>query len=324
MFERTPERLYQLEQKFEGLQAEMSALKAFSGGGMAARQTRLAEVTSTPIGSTDNTFQIVFLDGRFTETAGVQSPQWRSRQQAARAVAYNLAEEVIPVGTRLPVYQWSDRWWCYWTAGSGTPPPLTQVFNVFWDETYWHFGGPYDGTEETGANPEDESGPGTLLTPNHEAFLLKFAEQAGPNMGIVLQSDPEQHVRMNTPGTYVFHFRCQVRPWRFYSVSNPTDKSFMFQVQTLDIGGSGLPEYTLETVWAPSDFGPDTNQVSGQLEYGPNLVYMVNGWKKVEVSTFVEFALEVIFWTEYSPTYSDVSDYGWRMQNAEFMITRVE
>lgn len=119
------ERVQQLERYIDGLQSELSALNQVNVFGGDKQSFRIAEITSTPIGTNDNTFSITFLDGYYSKVAGTQTPTYASRQTASRAVCFNLASEVIPVGTRLPVWQWNGHWWAWYQTSSSTPPTPT-------------------------------------------------------------------------------------------------------------------------------------------------------------------------------------------------------
>jgi len=69
-------------------------------------------------------YPIIFLDGTYTRVAGAQTPTWTDRQNIARDVAYNLADDqqysYVPVGTTVAVWFKNNRWWfCWHTTGGG-------------------------------------------------------------------------------------------------------------------------------------------------------------------------------------------------------------
>lgn len=113
------ERVLTLERRLSGLQSEVDAANARTAMTAGAYQMRIGRITGEPEDS-DNTFDVIFEDGTFTEAAGQQSPDYIGRQLAARAVVHNLAAVKIPKDTRLPCWYWSDRWWTWWKESTTT------------------------------------------------------------------------------------------------------------------------------------------------------------------------------------------------------------
>lgn len=139
MLERLIERVQRLERFNESLQSEIDSLKLRVGASSGTKQLRIAEVMDPP--SEGNTAHIRFVDGKFAEFAGSQTPSWRPRQVAARKVVHNLAGEKIPVGKRVPAFQWNDRWWTWFTKGSDQQPTGDMIWQYFDDEDgYWYRG----------------------------------------------------------------------------------------------------------------------------------------------------------------------------------------
>ena len=62
---------------------------------------------------------------------GRQTPQYKNRQQAARTVSHNLADEKVAAGTRTVHAFWNGRWWHWWTKG--TPGEETSLDLLGWD-----------------------------------------------------------------------------------------------------------------------------------------------------------------------------------------------
>lgn len=251
-----------------------------------------------------------------------------SASAADNVECYNIGA-AITTGTKVLAHWASFRWssaspidgtWLISMGGGSTTPPTTQAANVFWDEDYYHYGGTDDGTQET-------TTPGELKTPDNEAFFLRFNQQVGPNIGITLSAADETHFQFTAAGTYKIDFTSIVRPWRIYSVSNPTDRSIMYQViaHTTSNQINGNASLTnIATATASSDFGAYTNQDSGVEEYGPNMIFNVTGWHLVKFAGgFGTAGIEVNFWTEYSDGYTSVSDYGWRMIYPQVVITQI-
>lgn len=138
-FERVDERIKALELKMDGLQAELNAANRKAYQPVPRHGYRLAEVTSQ---TTGNTFTVKFVDGLFSQAAGTQTPSYKSRQITGNVAVHNLAGNAPAYGTKLLVFNWSHRWWTYWSEGGGTtPPPPQEVIPVEWQNFYWQFNG---------------------------------------------------------------------------------------------------------------------------------------------------------------------------------------
>lgn len=122
MIDRLSERVLDLEKRLSAVQYEIDAAGARAAIASAAPQMRIARITGDP-GTGDNTFDVIFEDGYFTELAGQRTPDYYGRQTTSRAVVHNLAGSKIDSGTRVPAWFWSDRWWTWWTSGGESQPP---------------------------------------------------------------------------------------------------------------------------------------------------------------------------------------------------------
>lgn len=151
-FERVDERIRALELKLDGLQSELHAANRKSYEVAPRFGYRIAEVTSQAAG---NTFTARFVDGLFNESEGLQTPAFKARQITGSVAVHNLAGTMPPYGTKLLVFNWSHRWWTYWSEGGSTPPPPQEVVPFEWQEFNWSFNGDnwyYD----TDATPQDQ------------------------------------------------------------------------------------------------------------------------------------------------------------------------
>jgi len=97
----------------------------------ATRHVRLARTTtsgtypSTPC----DTYEIVFLDGTFTESAGDQTPTYTERSASPQAIAYDIRSDgLIPEDTEVLVLEQNGKWWIVARA------TLAQIVRVTLDE----------------------------------------------------------------------------------------------------------------------------------------------------------------------------------------------
>jgi hypothetical protein len=66
-----------------------------------------------------NVYPIIFEDGEFAETIGVQTVDYDDRQDAQRHVMIDESGEYLPVNTHVLVHRQNNRWWRVGSAGSG-------------------------------------------------------------------------------------------------------------------------------------------------------------------------------------------------------------
>lgn len=121
------ERILTLESTIARMASDIDRSRAREAITSGRSPVRIARIVG-PVGSSDNTFDIIFIDGTYTETKGQQTPTWDDRQFSAKAVAYNLAGTKVDAGTKVPVYFWGDLWWLWHnTTSSSSDHPLAIV-----------------------------------------------------------------------------------------------------------------------------------------------------------------------------------------------------
>lgn len=120
----TVERIAAAERQMASLQADLrqTARVATSFGDC---PLRIAKITNDP-GDDDNVFDVVFVDGTFPEYAGDHDVTWRERQQTAKDVICNLADEKIPQDKYVWAFRHARRWWTWYTEGGGESTPSTD------------------------------------------------------------------------------------------------------------------------------------------------------------------------------------------------------
>ena len=105
------ERLASIEQKVAMLRRDLEVISSRVGFVASKSNLRLAEIVNTPIDG-DNTFEIKFVEGTFTETAGQHTPTYTDRSTTTE-FAHNVAPTTTTPssGDVVRVFRWSRRWW---------------------------------------------------------------------------------------------------------------------------------------------------------------------------------------------------------------------
>lgn len=186
------ERVLQLEGDLYAVKQELRAANHRAARIGAPNNFRLARITNTP-STSDNTFEVIFLDGKFTQAAGVNSPSYTDRQLASRATVYNITGVKLDKDDVIPVYSWSNRFWTYvpdttTDPGGGGGSCEAQIFQGV---RYWEIdpgGGAV--TEVTGTDAGKFIQGAAYGTNGGLAFQgLSFTNQYGTDLGIDFVSD---------------------------------------------------------------------------------------------------------------------------------------
>lgn len=118
----------------QGLQAELQAANARLAITQDSVPYRIAEVMNIP-SAADNTYLVRFVDGEFSDNAGNVSPSYTPRQQNGKYYVHNLGNGVPGQGTKIPVWQWSGKFWTMiGSSNSGSTPPSAPDTAVVWIE----------------------------------------------------------------------------------------------------------------------------------------------------------------------------------------------
>lgn len=112
----TPERsltarILQLEQKLRELLRRFSQREAQVVPRPQTRNGRVTEVLGVFPNAPANTFGVIFDDGDFVRTPGLQTPTLAAHSSAAQVIAHNLCGHYIRNGNRVMLVEIGRRWW---------------------------------------------------------------------------------------------------------------------------------------------------------------------------------------------------------------------
>lgn len=138
------ERLVALERDVSAMKARLERATVRVAGGAGYVPIRLAKTVKHYTGTYPTagpTFPIMFQDGSFVEDF-IGTPLYEDRgieDDPDQQWVCNIAgSELIPEGTELPVFRWSDRWWTDFRAG-GTATLPTEFVVATSPTTTWAF-----------------------------------------------------------------------------------------------------------------------------------------------------------------------------------------
>lgn len=120
-------RLQLLEEMIGRQQDQIATLERRLANIRQPQQVWLAKTTKTTTypGSSADTFEIVLVDGTFTETAGDQTPTYTNRAASPQKVAHNISGQYIAEDTYVWVFRTfstdgKHKWWIDRPAAGGT------------------------------------------------------------------------------------------------------------------------------------------------------------------------------------------------------------
>jgi hypothetical protein len=120
------DRLVELENQVRSLRSDLQQLRTTATPTGAEGLGRPCRVVG-PVTPGDDTFDVIWLDGEFTETKGANSVVWFDRQATSAGVAHTIDGSTLVADSVYYAHFWSDRWWIPISAG-GTVTPGQQWF----------------------------------------------------------------------------------------------------------------------------------------------------------------------------------------------------
>lgn len=219
------ERVLELERRLYSIQHDVIGGRQAVPKFDSRPQVRLARIANEPE-ENDNTFEIIFLDGEFTQAAGQQSPAYLDRQIFAKAAAYNLAGNTLTQGTKVPVYWSNGHWWIYAPTGSEPPPPPAgeSLVNVAVQPDFYYTTGPNAGDFSDNIGHFIAGG-------NYNQQDMNWNQLYGPDIGLAIVADEGGYnLEFNTPATYLITLTCEIRK-HWYRFVTPPDPEQWFDLE---------------------------------------------------------------------------------------------
>lgn len=276
------ERVLQLEGDLYAVKQELRAANHRAARIGAPNNFRLARITNTP-STSDNTFEVIFLDGKFTQAAGVNSPSYTDRQLASRATVYNITGVKLDKDDVIPVYSWSNRFWTYVPDTSESTPGTDFAeyqANVFYDERFIYDSGVNIGTEITG-----EPGWMTTLGSDLQRQRLAFTSQDGPSIGLT-HSGSSNTYAFTDKAYYRLTYTASVLPFWYVNGSKPSPaEDFYFGVEVSSFANLWATSYEFRHVFHTDfeDVG-NTTRSFGNVDFGWARTFSVTTFFKIDYS----------------------------------------
>lgn len=260
----TDEQVAALRRELQAMQLRLDSVRARDMVPGRSAQVRLARISNTTeLG--DNTFEIVFLDGSYIQSPGMQSAMWTPRQNAARTVALNITGTRLTQGTVVLVFYWSQRWWIDRTVNQ---PGVEGGHVVTWlsSPRWWINNGPNTGTEDT-----TTGGYIWHPSPHNRSFRMAFDSMQFNGAGIV--HNPHSYggignIDIVIAGTYIFTLYLQIVGWKNSAgAASPPAPPETWNLQ-LRIEGSGGSEILGWESFSTADDDATTSSISWEPAMG--------------------------------------------------------